>query len=146
MEGFDAIDHIAGRLIQGGTRLERQLLSKSLQETLFFTLGCNTDLSYSEVVKRLRQRLVRHGSGRILQRFLSFHFFSVVWFHTGESFRGIASSSAAFEKDMKTVERLCKRAVELGWKLSQFKDHPADPTRAGKLIRTIEGHLRAGIA
>jgi hypothetical protein len=84
----------------------------------------------------------REGADVLLQRFLSFYFFNVVWFQTGESFRALAPTSAAFEKDMTIVEKFCERAVAVAWRFRQAKQPILDPTKAQKLIRTIEDHLR----
>jgi hypothetical protein len=141
---FDAIEYLADNMIRGGTSIERQLLSKSLQETLFVTLGLKAGLSYAEVVKRVGKVSEGRGAAVILQRFLSFHFFNVTWFHTSESFRALALTSDTFETDMRILEKLCENAVARAWKTFNFQDQTIDLTAANKLIRTIEDRLRGG--
>jgi hypothetical protein len=142
VDTFDAIEHVAKSLIHDGTVIERQLLLKSLQETLFVTADFQTGLSYGELLRRIRRKIQHDGAEVLLQRFLSFHFFNVVWFQTGESFRALAPTSAALEKDMTIVEKLCETAVAHGWRFREPKRPILDPAKAQKLVRTIEDHLR----
>jgi hypothetical protein len=141
---FDAIEYLADKMICGGTVIERQLLSKSLQEALFFTIGLKAGLSYASVVKRVRQVSQDRGAAVILQRFLSFHVFNVTWFHTSESFRAVALTSNTFETDMKGLEKLCEKAVARTWTTGHCQAQTIDPTAANKLMRTIEDWLRGG--
>src|SRR5215470_1799341 len=110
---------IAEGLTIGPQKLERQLLLKSLQETLFYCVGFDPELRYPEVLHRIRQYLARQGPEAIFQRFLALHFFNFIWYHTGESFRVLAWTADAFEKDMETVERLCQKAVMAEWNCSE---------------------------
>jgi hypothetical protein len=144
IETFDAIEYLAVKMIGGGTIIERQLLSKSLQETLFFTVGFKAGLSYMEVVKQMRQVSEERGTEVILQRFLSFHFFNVTWFHTSESFRAFALTPDTFETDMNVLEKVCANAVARAWQTCNSQEQPIDVTAANKLIRTTEDWLRGG--
>jgi hypothetical protein len=140
----DPIQQIAESLIEGTDRTERLLLSKSLQETLFYCIGFNPELRYPEVRRRIKQSLAREGTAAILQRFLTFHFFNFVWFQIGESFRAIAWTSSDFERDMETVEALCQKAVSVSWKTSSDTNKQLTVTAARQLARAIEDRLRSG--
>jgi hypothetical protein len=136
----DPIEQIAESLIEGAAGAERQLLSKSLQETLFYCVGFKPGLQYPEASRRIRQYIARESSDALLQRFLALHFFNFVWFTTGESFRALAWTSAAFEKDMENVEALCQKAVSDLWKPGDLSNVNA----ARQLVRAIEARLRTG--
>jgi hypothetical protein len=141
-ESSDAIEQIAETLIEGTTGIERQLLSKSLQETIFQCSGFVMDLSHFELRNRVRKFLRREGPATILQRFLSSYFFNFVWFHTGESFRARAWTPATFENDMEMVEELCRKAVAETWKSSERTVRQLNASAARQLIRAIEESLR----
>src|SRR5262249_5287646 len=78
----DLIQTIAETLIENAAGNERQLLLKSLQEALFYSLGPRIDLTPSQVKTRLKRFLRRHNKGAFIQRFLSLYFFNLIWFHT----------------------------------------------------------------
>ena len=134
----DPVEQIAESLIKGATGTERQLLSKSLQETLFYCVGFSIGVPYPQVRRRIKQYITRHGVDAVLQRFLALHFFNFVWFHTGDSFRALARTSAAFEKDMQMVEAFCETAVSDNWKPCDVSNVIA----ARQLVRAIEDGLR----
>ena len=140
----DPIQQIAESLIEGADGTERLLLSKSLQEALFYCVGFKTELSYPDVRRRIKQFLAREGSAALLQRFLSLHFFNFVWFQIGESFRAQAWTPATFEKDLEAVEAICEKAVAACWKASDLTNKPLTATAARQLVRAIEDRLRAG--
>ena len=138
----DLIEEIAEGLIEGETGIERKLLSKSLQETLFCCLGFRTDLDYSQFRTQFIRYLERQGASSFIQRFLSLYFFNFVWLHTGESFRTLARNSDSFSKDMERVEYVCQKAVAANWKLFEQTHRLLDSSSARELICNIEQRLR----
>ena len=136
----DPVEQIAESLIDGATGTERQLLSKSLQETLFYCVGFTVGVPYPELRGRIQQYIARHGVDAILQLFLALHFFNFAWFHTGDSFRALTRTSAAFERDMQAVEAVCQKAVLDNWKPRDL----SNVTAARQLVRAIEKRLRTG--
>jgi hypothetical protein len=140
--GADVVENIAESLIRNADGIDRKLLSKSLQETLFYCTGCEADIDYSQVKTRVIRYLERRGASSILLLFLSLYFFNFVWFETGESFRAASPSSSEFEKDMERVEELCQGVVASFWKTFELGEGPLDSSAARKLIRDIEQQLR----
>ena len=70
----DLIEQIAEDLTKHTTGIERQLLSKSIQETLFYSVGFRANLTASQIKTRLRQFLDRQGRACLTQRVLSLFF------------------------------------------------------------------------
>ena len=140
--GFDVIETIATSLVEHAAGIERDLLSKSLQETLLSCAGFDTDIDYQQIESRLARFLARRGKGSLIQRFLSLYFFNSVWFETGESFRALAPTSASFENDMDEVDKMCQRVVASTWKSHQLKTRPLDMSAAQELVQNIEEQLR----
>jgi len=138
----EMIETIAERLTKGGNGVERKLLSKSLQETLFYCVGFDAKMSYPEFKGILARYLDRHGASSIIELFLSLFFFNFVWFETGDSLRALAWNPGSFEKNMEEVEALCKRVVNATWKKFDETQRPLDLTAARELTREIETHLR----
>jgi hypothetical protein len=129
----DPIQQIAEGLIKHTTGIERQLLSKSIQETLLYGVGFHPNLTPTQIETRLRQFLERQSKADLTQAFLSLFFFNYVWFETRELFRSEALTSEAFEKDVEEVDKICQRTV-----VSACKQDRA----ARELIRNIEQRLR----
>ena len=136
----DVIEDVAEDLIDA-TGVERKLLSKSIQETLFYCVGFEA-IDYSRFKTQLIRYVDRQGESSFMQRFLSLYFFNFVWFHTGESFRNLARTTDSFLKDMEFVERVCKKAVASKWKSFEQAHRHLDSTAAKELVRNIEQHLR----
>ncbi len=130
------MQQIAESLIEYATGIERQLLSKSLQETLFSSLGFVTDLTSTQIKTRLKRFLNRHTKAVFIQRFLSLYFFNCVSVHTGE-FSDEAIISQVLEKDMKELDRICTKAVAGAYEHVDVLNESA----AKKLIRDIEQRL-----
>ena len=139
---FDTIERTADSLIENASGIDRQLLSKSLQETLIHCSGFAADLTPEELRKRVRQYLRREGSRLVIQRFLSSYFFNFIWFQTSESFRTQASTTAEFENDMESVQAHCEKIVAETWKSFERTKRALDLPGARQLVRTLEERLR----
>jgi hypothetical protein len=138
----DPIQQIAENLIEHATAIERQLLSKSVQEALFYCVGFDTNLTSTQIKTRLKRFLDRHNKSAFIRRFLSLYFFNDVWFRTGELFRAQALTSPAFERNLGEVEKICQRAVALAVKPYEEVERVLDESAAEELIRNIEQRLR----
>ena len=138
----ELIETIAESLIQVKGGIERDLLSKSLQETLLYCIGIDTGARYPQLKSKLTRFLNRRGTAALIQQFLSLYFFNFVWFETGESFRAVAATSSAFEEDMDSVERICEKAVASSWKAHEIAQRPLDSLAAQELFQDIAKSLR----
>jgi hypothetical protein len=134
------IENIAENLIEQASGIERDLLSKSLQETLLYCTGIDFELDYSELKTRLLRLLESRGKSVLIEQFLSLCIFNFVWFQVGDSFRATARTPSSFEKDMESVERICQRIVASTWR--SYASRQLNTAAAEKLIRRIEQQLR----
>jgi hypothetical protein len=138
-EAPDLIHTIAQWLTNAATGMqERDLLCKSIQESLFYTTGTDPQLSRAEFEARLIGFLHRRGGAQLLRRFLSLHIFNVIWSQAGEAIRAGAASNDEFVTDMQDLERACRRIVQ-----STFRKvpYPLTPTSAERLITEIQSKL-----
>ena len=140
-EGCDVIEKQAAAFIEGDDDIERRLLSKSLQEVLFYCAAFNTDLGDAELQRKLRLTLRREGAASISQRFLAFFLFNFVWFWAGESFRSQAGTPAEFEADMQNTERFCQRIVADSWSSAEIPPGALNLMTARRVVRIIDERL-----
>jgi hypothetical protein len=138
----DLMDDIAQLLVHEAEGTERTLLSKALQETLYYRVGFDPSVSYAEFRTRFSQHLDDHAVSTLIKRFLRLYFFHHVWFETGESFRALARTSREFEKYIEDVERICERTVSSVWKSFEKTNSPLDSDTAAELVQKIEQGLR----
>jgi hypothetical protein len=132
----DMIREIADYLAKNVNGLEGDVLRKSLQETLFFTLGTRSNHVGSRLHGPLTAFLRRGGSG-LLRRFLRLHLFNLVWLETSESFRAVAQTQSSFVQDMESVERLCQRVVDSAWRSQKIRGK-LDRSSARELIDRVQ--------
>jgi hypothetical protein len=150
-EGFDTVDfrngdaseplpgvihEIASSLTKNLKGLEGDVQRKSLEETLFFTLGTRPHRVGNKLSGRLTVFLRRNGRG-LLRRFLKLHLFNVVWLKTSESFRAVAQTQNSFLQDMESVESACQRIVDSAWRSQKIRG-PLNRSTARQLINRIE--------
>jgi hypothetical protein len=139
-DGVHYISGIAESLIKDESGLERDLLQRSLQETLLYSAGSLSLRGTADVEERLLRFLRVRGSAALVRRFLSFHLFNVVWFQTADSFRGLARNQQAFIEDMESLELTCRRVVTSVCKSQRF-DGGLHLSTAEKLVGKIERRL-----
>ncbi len=143
-DGKDTIEQVAEFFLESRGGIERKLLSKSLQEVLYYSSGFDIDIDYDEVKSRVTRFIARRGAASLVKRFLALYFFNYVWFETSESFRAVARTPDSFEKLMAEVELKCQRAVAAAWKSFEKKARAFNRIAAAGLVQDIERILRRG--
>jgi hypothetical protein len=138
----DPIERIAEGLIANACGTERGLLSKSLRETLYYSVGFDENIPENQLTTRLSRYLIRRGAPAFIRRFLSLFFFNFVLFETSESFRGLARSLQDFERDLEDLDRVCHQTVASVWKSFERTRRPLDLSAVADLVRQIEHRLR----
>jgi hypothetical protein len=118
------------------------LVSKSLQEALFYSVDLNADLSAIELKVRLERLVDQENRVAFLRRFLSLYFFNYVWFHAEQFFRDQAVSPESFEEDLERVDELCQQAVSSAFSLYAPGQFVLDQLMAEELIGDIEVRIR----
>ena len=140
--GAHYINGIAESLTRDESGLERDLLQKSLKETLIYSAGPASHMGKADVEARLLRFLRLRGPAGLVRRFLSFHLFNVTWFQTADSFRGLARTQERFIDDMEGVEQMCRRVVISVCKSYRFNGELHLSTAeqlVGKLERRLMG-------
>ena len=138
----DPVEHTGESLIAKASGPERKLLSKSLQEALYYSVGFDTEVDSVQLKTRLSQYLNRSGTHAFIRLFLSLFFFNFVRFETGESFRRLATSSKAFEEYLEDIDRACHQTVASVWKSFEKTKRPLDLTAATDLVSQVDRRLR----
>ena len=138
----DPIRQIAENLIEHANGTERDLLLKSVQEVLFYSINFETGLNSAQIKMRLKRFLDHEKRSTFILQFLSFYFFNYVWYHTGESFRAWALTSQVFEKEMENVEKICERIVASAFKSHEREEPVLDRNAAKELLHNVEQRLR----
>lgn len=141
-QSSDVMEDIAEALVQEAADMERKLLSKALQETLYYQVGFDPSISYDEFKTRFTRHLDARSASALITRFLRLYFFQRVWLETGESFRAWARSSVEFEKYIDDVEQVCDRTVASVWRSFEKTNRPLDSETAAELVQKIEQRLR----
>ena len=138
----DSIHVIAQKLTENASGIERDLLSKSLQETLLYCTGIDLELDYAEVKTRLLRFLSTRSKSALIEQFLSLCIFNLVWFQIGDSFRTNARPLESLGRDIDRVDQICQRIVASAWSSFESRDDELGPSAAEELIRNIEDRLR----
>jgi hypothetical protein len=138
----DPIRQIAENLIEHASGIERDLLLKSVQEVLFYSLNFETGLNGAQIKTRLKQFLDHEKRSTFIRQFLSFYFFNYVWYYTGEAFRAWALTSQVFEKEMENVEKICEKIVASAFRSHEREEVVLDRNAAKGLIHNVEQRLR----
>ena len=136
------IEFIAEGLITKASGTERSLLSKSLQEALYYAVRFDASIGDVQLRARLSEYVARWGAAAFLRRFLSLFFFNFVQFETGESFRGLARNPQRFEKYIEDLDYMCHQTVASVWKSFERTKRPLDLFAASELVQQIEQRLR----
>jgi hypothetical protein len=138
--GAHYINGLAESLTRDESGLARELLQKSLQETLIYSAGPASQMGEADVEARLLRFIRVRGPAGLVRRFLSFHLFNVVWFQTADAFRGLARNQQTFLEDMERLEQMCRRTVTSVCKTHRFNGGLHLST-AEQLVGKIERRL-----
>jgi hypothetical protein len=138
----DVIEQIALNLIGPATRAERRLLSKALQEALYYSINFEANLTLAEFKTRFLKYLHRYDGSAFIKRFLCLYIFNHVWSETSDLFRGVSGDTAAFEKHMRDVEKVCQQTVIPLWYTFNKSNKTLDAVAAVDLVTKIERSLR----
>jgi hypothetical protein len=145
----DAASHVIQQIAESFTDTlkiapgtDHELVSKSLQEALFYSVDLDAELNSSQLKARLERLANPQDRVAFLQRFLSLYFFNYVWFHAEESFRHQAVSPESFEEDLERVDELCQQAVLSALSPYAPDQFVLDQPLAEALIGDIEVRIR----
>ena len=106
---MDFIASVAVTVAGNGRGLEKELLRKSVEETLFVTAGQNLEISPRMAQRRWARYVKAHGQPALIEMFLANHLWNVLWFRAGDVFG--PSDSRALEYTMRRLRGTCKLLV-----------------------------------
>ena len=133
---LDGIPPLIGRLSEllsydvRGT--EREILQKSLHETLLYIADLDADLPVEMFGVTFEKFLRQRGSKGLLQLFLGLHLFNEVWIKLQQRLQTKATDGDSFLASMRWIEQCCLSAVDSAMK---------DMSRWPKLSRTLAESL-----
>jgi hypothetical protein len=139
-DGYDIVSKLADSMLQDIGGFDRDLLKKSLLETLLSLFALDPEFHRSLFGDRFLRFLKIHGTSALIRHFLSIHIFNLIWLQTMDSFRGLARTQDGFMKDMQSLEHACALVVDMSWKLAHVK-RPLDVDSVRELLHEIEKHL-----
>jgi hypothetical protein len=137
---MDLVNAIAENIISVASPSERDLLRKSMEETLFYIVRPDPELTRSQFQVRFTRFLRQRGLPRVLRMFLSLHLFNIVWFRT-QSFRKLSATDELFVRYTRDVEHTCRRIVNEYWKSHEIVLPFVEPFPE-KLLKSIEKRLQ----
>jgi hypothetical protein len=141
MVDADLIEQVAESFIANAAGTERQLLSKSLQEALYCSIGFKTNIESEQLNKQLSRYLQVRGVSFFIRNFLSLFFFNFVRFETSDYLQTVAQSSKTFERYIDRIDNVCHETVDTVWKSFEETRRPLDLRGASELISQIEERL-----
>jgi hypothetical protein len=133
----DVVSVITEEIIRVATPPEWDLLRKSMEETLFYIVRPDPELTRSQFEVRFTRFITKRGPSSLLRMFLSLHLFNVVWFQTAQSFRNLAVTDESFLQYTDDLERTCRRIVNGCWKSNEIVLPFVEPYPE-KLLKSIE--------
>lgn len=133
----DLIELIAEGLTRNAQGRQRDVLRKSIQETLYYSTGMEHALSRFDFEERLKRFLRGRGIAGFVRVFLSVHVFNVIWFQTSETSRATTDLHDS-GLDIETVQRISRNIVQT---LKHYL-HPLTTASAEKLVAEISRRLQ----
>jgi hypothetical protein len=136
----EVINAIAHSLCLGVPGRARDIINKSLQETLFYCTAGDPDLPPSVFGERL-ESFLRRGKGRgLIAFFLKIHLFNLIWIDLHEHMQADGGTSETLKKRSKGVENLC-HSVVYSCLRSERSPSELDSSAVSNLIYAVERNL-----
>jgi hypothetical protein len=139
-DGHDIVIKLADYMLHDIGGFDRDLLKKSLLETLLSLFALDPEFHRSVFSDRFLRFLKLHGTSALIRHFLSIHIFNLIWLQTMDAFRGLARTQDVFMKDMQSLEHACSLVVDMSWKLAHVT-RPLNMDSVCKLLHEVEKHL-----
>jgi hypothetical protein len=111
LQATDFIKSVAGAVTDGFEEAERDVLKKSLEETLFIALSANTGISYLEARQRLAGYVRRKGRIALIEMFVTNQLWNVLWLEAGDVFGRTTKSPKSCENALRDMRQTCRLLV-----------------------------------
>ncbi len=136
--GADFISSVAEAISGDVQGLEKDLLKKSLEETLFVAAGQDLQISPRVTQNRWLRYIKVHGQRAMIEMFLANHLWNVLWFGAGDVFG--RSDKRAVDYAMRRLRRSCQMLVSAVCRAKGLKDSINQPV-ADDVIRALEATI-----
>jgi hypothetical protein len=132
------IASVAETLTGDAHGLERDLLRKSIEETLFIAAGQNVQISPRTAQSRWTRYIKTHGAPAMIEMFLANHLWNVLWFKAGDVFG--QTDSRSVEYTMRRLRRTCRLLVNAVCQSRGLTDSVSLPV-AEQVIGALEASI-----
>ena len=134
----DFIASVAETLVGDARGLEKHLLRKSIEETLFTAAGQNVQISPQVAQSRWARYIKLHGQPAMIELFLANHLWNVLWFKAGDVFG--QTDGRAVEYPMHRLRRTCRLLVNAVCQSKGLTDSISLPV-AEQVIGALEASI-----
>jgi hypothetical protein len=138
VEVAEFIGFVAETLAGDARGLERDLLRKSIEETLFTAAGQNLQISPQMAQSRWARYIKAHGPPAMIEMFLANHLWNVLWFRSGDVFG--QTDGRAMEHTMRRLRRTCRLLVNAVCQSKGLTDSVSLPV-AEQVVGALEASI-----
>jgi hypothetical protein len=143
LRAADFIKSVAGAVTEGFKEAERDVLKKSLEETLFVALSANMSISSLEARHRLAGYVRRKGRIALIEMFLTNQLWNVLWLEAGDVLGRTTKSTKSCENAMRDMRQTCRLLVTQACR-SQRVGNSVDLRSATEVVLKIKTMFSLG--
>jgi hypothetical protein len=118
--------------------LQRDLLKKSVEETLFVAAGQDVRISPQIARHRWERYIQAQGRSEMIELFLANYLWNVLWFRAGDVFG--QTDNRAVEYTMRRLRRACRLLVNAVCQSKGLKDSVSLPV-AERVVGALEASI-----
>lgn len=135
----EVIAAVAETIAAATVGLEKDLLRKAVEETLFIAAGQNMEISARMAQGRWVRYVKGHGQRTLIEMFIANHLWNVLWLKAGDVF-GQADNRAA-EYTMRRLRRTCQLLVNAVCQSRGLNENPVSLSVAQQVVGTLEASI-----
>lgn len=135
----EVIASVAKTIAAGTEGLEKDLLRKAVEETLFIAAGQNMEISARKAQSRWVRYVRGHGQRAMIEMFVANHLWNVLWLAAGDVFG--QSDNRAAEYTMRRLRRTCQLLVNAVSQSRGLNDDPISLSTAQQVIWALEASI-----
>jgi hypothetical protein len=135
----EIIASVAETIAAGTVGLERDLLRKAVEETLFIAAGQNMEISARMAQNRWVRYVKGHGQRALIEMFVANHLWNVLWLKVGDVFG--QSDNRAAEYTMRRLRRTCQLLVNAVFQSRGLNEKPISLSITHQVIGTLEASI-----
>jgi len=136
---WEVIASVAETVAGDARGLEKDLLKKAVEETLFISAGQNTEISTRIAQNRWMRYIKTHGQRALIEMFLANHLWNVLWLGAGDVFG--QSDNRDVEYTLRRLRRTCRMLVNAVCE-SRGLNHSVSLLVAQQVVTALEASFR----